>query len=150
MFTIVMPLDGSESSSEAVALLIRNLALYKERPAIHLLHVVRPIASGNIKHFIGHEEINRYYREEGIAALQPARAMLDRAGVPYAFDIETGDPAEVIARYVEARHGDLVMMGTRGMGSVSAMFMGSVAAKVVHLSTAPVLLAKGGARAGDS
>jgi nucleotide-binding universal stress UspA family protein len=33
-------------------------------------------------------------------------------------------------------------MGTRGMGGVKGLFMGSVAMKVVHLSKVPVTLVK--------
>ncbi len=33
-------------------------------------------------------------------------------------------------------------MGTRGMGSIANMLLGSVASKVLHLADAPVLLVK--------
>jgi nucleotide-binding universal stress UspA family protein len=33
-------------------------------------------------------------------------------------------------------------MGTRGMGSVSNLLLGSVATKVIHLAPVPVLLVK--------
>jgi len=144
MFTIVVPVDGSENSTRVVEVLLSHLALYKEQPAVRLLHVVRPIASGNIKHFIGHDELARYYQDEGTTALQGARTVLGSARVPYSFDVEVGEPADLIARYAADKQADLIVMGTRGVGSMSAMFMGSVAAKVVHLASAPVLLVKGG------
>jgi nucleotide-binding universal stress UspA family protein len=34
------------------------------------------------------------------------------------------------------------VMGTRGMGGVSSLVLGSVATKTIHLSTVPILLIK--------
>jgi nucleotide-binding universal stress UspA family protein len=36
----------------------------------------------------------------------------------------------------------MVVMGTRGLGAVTGMLLGSVATKVIHLSDVPVLLVK--------
>ena len=144
MLKLMVPVDGSENSSKAVQFLIESLSLYKEAPEIHLLNVQYAIASGNVKHFVAHEEIERYYHDEGIAALQPARKLLDQAGVAYTFNTAVGDPAETIARYVREQGCRQIVMGTRGLGAVSGMLMGSVATKVIHLSDVPVLLVKGG------
>lgn len=144
MLKIMLPVDGSEYSNRAVQSLIETLSLYKERPEIHLLNVQYPIASGNVKHFIRHEEIDRYYQDEGMAALRPARELLDRAGVPYAFHVGVGEPAETIVRHAQEQGCQQIAMGTRGLGSVTGMLMGSVATKVLHLADIPVLLVKGG------
>ena len=37
---------------------------------------------------------------------------------------------------------DLIVMGTHGMGAVSGMLLGSVAAKTVHLARCPVMLVR--------
>jgi nucleotide-binding universal stress UspA family protein len=36
----------------------------------------------------------------------------------------------------------MIVMGTRGMGGVAGLVLGSVATKVVHLSKVPVMLVK--------
>lgn len=145
MFKLMVPVDGSENSNNAVRFLIGKFSLYREPPEIHLLNVQYPIASGNVKHFIRHEEIERYYHDEGIAALQPARNLLDQAGVPYAFHVGVGEPAETIIRYAKEQGCQQIVMSPRGLGSVLGMLMGSVATKVLHLSEVPVLLVKGSA-----
>jgi nucleotide-binding universal stress UspA family protein len=37
---------------------------------------------------------------------------------------------------------DMIVMGTHGMGAVSGMLLGSVAAKTVHLAHCPVVLVR--------
>lgn len=147
MYKLMVPVDGSEHSNNVVRFLIGKCSFYKEPPEIHLLNVQYPIASGNVRKFIGHEEIERYYHDEGMAALQPARDLLDRAGVPYVFHVGVGEPAETIVRYAREQDCQQIVMSPRGLGTVLGMLMGSVATKVLHLSEVPVLLVKSGAGA---
>ena len=50
--------------------------------------------------------------------------------------------AETIARVAADIDADEIYMGTRGLGSVASLFMGSVATKVLHLTELPVTLVK--------
>ena len=60
----------------------------------------------------------------------------------YVFHIGVGDAAETIVSYAKDKGCHQIVMGTRGLGSVSNMIMGSVATKVIHLADIPVLLVK--------
>ena len=53
-----------------------------------------------------------------------------------------GDPATAIVKLARRLNCDLIVMGTRGMGKVAGLVLGSVATKVVHLADAPVTLVK--------
>lgn len=86
--------------------------------------------------------IDEYYLEESIKALRPAQDKLDQAGVKYTVAHQVGNAAEVIARYVKSHGCDQVVMGTRGLGSMHSMVLGSVATKVLHLVDVPVTLVK--------
>ena len=79
---ILIPVDGSANAQRAVEHVIANIAKYKEKPQLLLLNVQWNIATGNVKLFINQQTIDDYYREQGIAALQKARAALDAAGLP--------------------------------------------------------------------
>jgi nucleotide-binding universal stress UspA family protein len=48
----------------------------------------------------------------------------------------------VIADYARDEGCALIVMGTRGLGSIANMLLGSVATKVIHLAEVPVLLIK--------
>ncbi len=141
MRTILLPVDGSDNSVRAVQ---RAIELSKETGDAKLLLVTAfaPIVSGNVKRFFSAEEIQAYYQEEGEKALAPAKAVLDAAGVEYESEVLVGPVAQTIADYANKRKVDNIIMGTRGLGSITGMLLGSVTTKVLNLVDMPVLLVK--------
>lgn len=86
--------------------------------------------------------IERLIQERGKAEIESACDALTVAGVPFEVEVVAGDAALAIARVAAANHSDFILMGTRGMGAVAGMALGSVATKVVHLADVPVTLVK--------
>ncbi|HEX6491598.1 MAG TPA: universal stress protein [Gaiellaceae bacterium] len=74
-----------------------------------------------------------------------AEALLGRAaarvpeGIPVHRVIRHGDAAAEILCRVEAAGHDLVVMGSRGRGSIRSLLLGSVSRAVIHHSPAPVV-----------
>jgi nucleotide-binding universal stress UspA family protein len=56
--------------------------------------------------------------------------------------IEDGDAATSILDAAEQERADLIVMGSRGLGHLRGMLLGSVSHKVAQLATCPVLLVK--------
>jgi len=141
MKTILLPVDGSENSSRAVK---RAIEIFKETGEARLLVVTAypPIVSGNVKRFFSVEDIQSFYQDEGRTALAPARALLDEAGIPYEAEVLVGPVAQTIADYATKKKADTIIMGTRGLGTVTGMVLGSVTTKVLSLVDIPVLLVK--------
>ena len=139
---ILIPLDGSANALRAVEYVIKSIAAAREPPQILLLNVQWNVAAGNVKLFINQETINDYYREQGMEALQPARAMLDAAALPYQYHISIGTPAEAITQYAREQGVDQIVMGRQGQGGLHTLLLGSVVHKVLHLAECPVLLVK--------
>lgn len=139
MLRVLIPVDGSENSLRAVKFLIRKAPLYKEPLELHLLNVQHPFP-GTIRGV--HQEAERFHHDEDAKALAQARKTLDAAGLKYVYHISVGDSGEVIAHFVKDQKIEQVVTGTRGLGSVANMLLGSVANKVLHLIDVPVLLVK--------
>jgi len=139
---ILLPVDGSENSLRAVQHVIAMKKQYSEPIEVHLLNVQLPVASGAVKMFISQEQLNNFYRDEGVAAVKDARALLDQAGVSYQHHIGVGDLAGTITAYAKDKQCRQIVVGTRGRGSFAGALLGSVATKVVHLADIPVLLIK--------
>ena len=140
---ILLAIDGSDCAHRAVSHLIEHLApALRQAPTIHLLHVHSPIPIGRVQAHIGHETLERYYREEGEALLQPVAARLTAANLKVVEHIHVGDPSTLIAKLAKELTCDWIVMGSHGRSAVSAVLLGSVATKVQHLSERPVLLVK--------
>jgi len=57
-------------------------------------------------------------------------------------DVLEGPAAEAILGVVEARGNDLIIMGTRGLGRLTGLLLGSQSQKVVSHAPCPVLLVR--------
>ena len=142
MHRILLPVDGSEASLRAVDRALKIASLLKEQAEIHLLNVQLAMRQG-VTSFVSPKQIDGHHHDEGIKELASARAKLDAAKVPYQFHIGVGgEPAEVIAHYAKDKKCDQVVMGTRGLGSVAGVLLGSVTTRVIQLVDVPVLLVK--------
>ena len=141
MTKVLVPIDGSVNAMHAVDTAIKAIAEGRSLE-VHLLNVQPQIVSGHARMYLKKDLIDEYYAEEAQKALAPAKEKLDKAGIPYTVSQQVGNVAETIAKYVKAKGCELVIMGTRGLGSVQSMVLGSVATKVLHLVDVPVTLVK--------
>ena len=109
---------------------------------LDLFNVQTPIVYGEVLVYVGEERAKEHAMKAGDRALESARQVLAEAGFPFQAKVEIGEVAEVIATHVQKRQITEVVMGTRGLGSVSGLVLGSVATKVIHLVDVPVTLVK--------
>lgn len=90
--------------------------------------------------FVSQEDLDRYHREEGLAALATARKVLDGAGIPYSYHIAVGHVAQSIIRYATEHRFDMIVMDTHGRGALLSALLGSVAHDVLEHASVPVTL----------
>lgn len=141
MQTILVPVDGSESARRAVAWLATAYAPPREA-RVHLLHV-QPVVDGwEVRSHLGADDIARLQAASAAAILDPARATLTGAGLTVETHALSGDIAPTIAQAVRQFGCDAVVMGTRGLGPVQTLLLGSTTLKVIHLVDVPVTLIK--------
>ncbi len=141
MLRLLVPVDGSEAPLKGIDHLIAKAGWYCETPEIHLINV-QPALPMDVTRFISRDELRKYHLEEGMKELATARAKLDAAGLKYVFHIDVGDTAETITHYTRDKQIDLILLGTRALGAVAGMLLGSSATKIVREAEAPVLLVR--------
>lgn len=143
MTRILIAVDGSSHSTKVARAVIAHATSYKLPPELHLAYVHLPVPTlGGLIKPIGHEALQRYYREEGEDALRGAKKLFDRAKLACDLHVMVGPIAETLALEAKKLKCDMMVMGTHGMGAVSGMLLGSVATKTVHLARCPVMLVR--------
>ena len=138
MTKILIPLDGSAAGARAIEQVLQRGAAGLE---LHLLNVQLPV-DGNVRSFVSSDELNAYHRDEGLAELAVARALLDAAGVAYQQHVLVGHPADQISRFAAEQGFDEIVMGTHGRTGLLQLLMGSVAAEVSEQAKTRVTLVK--------
>ena len=140
---VLLAVDGSEGATRAARQLLslRSDLRESEALAVHVLHVQRPL-SGDVTRFIGGQTLEDYHRERAEAALAPARATLDGAGLAHQSQMRIGEPGPTIAEVARELGCDMIVMGARGLGSHIAALLGSVAQSAIEHANVPVLVVK--------
>jgi len=108
---------------------------------LHLLNVQEPIEP-RMHAALSAQEIKNIKAAESQQVMQPVMQILDLAGVPYRTEWRSGEVAQAIASYADEIGCESIVMGTRGMGAIGNLVMGSVAIKVAHLVKVPLTLVK--------
>jgi nucleotide-binding universal stress UspA family protein len=111
---------------------------------IHLLNIQPPF-SRHVAQFASRRNRAAYHREQGERALEPARRLLEQAGVPHTTHIELGEKAQVIAREARRLRCDRIVMATARKNSLTRMIEDSVTNEVLELTTVPVEVIAGDA-----
>jgi len=140
MYRILVPVDGSDVALRALGHALR-LARLIGGAEIHLVNVQPPI-SGSVGTFVGSDNIARFYREESDNALASARKLLESEGLPVHAAMRIGSTGQAIVDHGRKLPCDEIVMGTRGLGRIGSLVLGSVATQVVHLAEFPVTLIK--------
>lgn len=138
---MLLAADGSRHAARATAYVCRlhKAGLPLE---VHLLNVQPRIVSGNVRRFVSQAQINAYYRKQGESALRGARRLLDRTRIKHRYYIRAGACAASIVDLARERRCARIVMGTRGLGAIRSLVLGSVTYGVVHLAGVPVTLVK--------
>ncbi|MDP2238882.1 MAG: universal stress protein [Burkholderiales bacterium] len=138
---ILVAIDGSAAGVRAVRHAIARLKSGYDG-TIHLLHVQPPFKSGEVSALVTAEMSQEARRCEAEHAVNEAREVLVGALVPHKVLVVTGAVADTIVNQAAGLGCGEIVMGTRGLGAVGNLVLGSVAARVVRLSSVPVTLVK--------
>lgn len=140
---ILIAVDGSKPSLDAVQCLIEHANWYRDKPQVELVTVHLPVPKlPGMGAAVGKGQIEKYYQEEGEVRLAAAKRKLDAAGIPYQAQVLVGPVAESIVKHAKDKRCDLIYIGTRGMSEIGGALLGSTATKVMHIAETPVLLVK--------
>lgn len=137
----LLAVDGSTHAFRA-AQTLAQLAKHCAGTRAHVLNVQPHVPYLDLLGEDRKLSVDQLMQERGRDAVESACKALTVAGVPFEVEVVSGDAPSAIARIAVAKQCDFILMGTRGMGAVAGMALGSVATKVAHLAELPVTLVK--------
>jgi nucleotide-binding universal stress UspA family protein len=130
---VLLAYDGFEHSQHALEETAKLAA--DGHGEVTVLSVVPPDAQGSKSG--GHVGLRPHAHED----VARAHAYLRERGIESEMKMENGDPAERIVAEASAGGYELVVVGSRGLGPVGRLLLGSVSAQVVDRAPCPVLVA---------
>jgi nucleotide-binding universal stress UspA family protein len=141
MNKILIATDGSESAREALEFGL-NLAAEQDAWAF-VVHVapgvdVMPYTSFAVAAPTLPHELSEHDREP----LSEAVEIAAEKGVEVKTELLKGNPADEIVAFADVIDADLIVVGSRGHGSVASALIGSVSRSVLHESRRPVLVVR--------
>ena len=142
MLKILIAVDGSEHANRAIEAVGKMGRSSLDLEATLLCVSPEPIFYGDYT-VATIQKIEEDQKQQQNTILSKAMELARAQG------LKLGEPARAygvianeIVRIAKELQVDQLAMGTRGMGAVGNMFLGSVAQRVIHQSPVPVLLVK--------
>ena len=139
---IIVPTDGSKHAHRAL-----ERAIYLAEKCNAKLILVNVIDL-NLQYSISAEELLTPAERVIDQFKKDARSVLDKAmsEIPDTIKkeaaLEIGSPAQAIVEFTKKHHGDLIVMGSRGMGTLGQIILGSVSRNVLHYANCPVMVTR--------
>ena len=134
---ILVPLDGSKNSFRG---LDKAISIAKQKKSFITGIFVVPILPSELVAFrtLVNTSIHKQYEN----FTKKARERCSKNGIDFIGIIEFGKEGPSIVSYAKKNNFDLIIMGSRGLGSVSEFFLGSTSNYVLHNSKIPVMIVK--------
>jgi len=137
--TILLAVDGSEHAEKAAELAAQ---LAREgNDEIVVTHVTEVLPA----RYQVHPGLDYEFDQEAIELAKGYATDMESDGLKVRIELrhsQYGHIARVITNLADELDAGLIVMGSRGRSDLSALLLGSVAHKVLHLSSVPVLIVR--------
>ncbi len=135
--TILCPVDFFPASDAAVNYAAGLAARYDA--AVHLLHVVTPVAAGTYEYAIDTTDIMRSIQKRSMNEINELLARIKRTGIAAESELRVGDVYQEIKAAIDNLSPDLIVMGTHGRRGVERWFLGSTTEKLLRHTPVPLV-----------
>ncbi len=142
---ILVPYDGSEHAKKALVQAIALAEAGKGKLYIasvcNIVSVMSNFDQVSIAEGCLTTQLSQDLEKQCRADLEEAKGAVPE-GVPVETLFEVGSPGPVLLQMADDMKADLIVMGSRGLGPLKGIFMGSVSSYLVSRAKCPVLIVK--------
>ncbi|HHX88486.1 MAG TPA: universal stress protein [Paracoccus sp.] len=140
---ILVPFDGSTNAEDAVHKAVELAGLTGAELVLLTVYRHHSMLESSFS-MVGHTEpgnMDAILRKHAQEVAEHGKAIAREAGAEKvrAF-IKSGPPARTIVAWAKEKDVDLIILGSRGLGSVEGYLLGSVSHKVTGLARCPVMV----------
>ena len=134
---ILVPLDGSKNSLRGL-----DEAIYLARQCqatitgLYVIPLAKPVTDSQISY------IEKHLLNNASKFMSKAKTRAAQNGILFDDMIDYGDEGPKIINFANIESYDIIVIGSRGMGSFKETFLGSTSNYVLHKSKIPVLIVK--------
>ena len=134
---ILVPIDGSKNSMRGL-----DEAIYLARQChatitgLYVTPITKPATNSQIS------SLEKYLLNNASKFMAKAKTRAAQNGILFHDDVIYGDEGPKIINYANNKGFDIIVIGSRGMGSIKETFLGSTSNHVLHKSKIPVLIVK--------
>jgi len=134
---ILVPLDGSKNSFRGLdkaIILARNCQA--TITGVYVTHLDTPFSIEQKKY------VKKFLLKNTMKFMEKAKMKAAQKGILFYTEILYGNEDTKIIKFAHDKKFDLIIMGSRGMGALKEIFLGSTSNHVLHKSKIPVMIVK--------
>ena len=134
---ILVPLDGSSNSFRGL-----DVAIHMAREShatitgLYVAAITKPRPNDKIT------PLEKILLEHAQKIMKKSKLKAAQKGILFFDRVSYGDDGKRIVEVAEKQNFDLIVIGSRGLGSAKEFFLGSTSNYVLHKSKKPVLIVK--------
>lgn len=134
---ILVPLDGSSNSFRGL-----DVAIHMAREShatitgLYVAAITKPRTNDKIT------PLEKILLEHAQKIMKKSKLKAAQKGILFFDRVSYGDDGKRIVEVAEKQNFDLIVIGSRGLGSAKEFFLGSTSNYVLHKSKKPVLIVK--------
>lgn len=140
---ILVPFDNSSQSFSAAQHALKLAMVSKA--TVTILHVIQELYNGpedkaRVRIGIGRDTIVNELKKKAQSMLEQLRERLSGNDIKIETAVAIGNPAREILKKAKIEDFDVIVIGSRGLGKIPGILMGSVSNKVCSGATCPVIV----------
>ncbi len=140
--TILLAIDGSDYATKAAEAALGLVKELKDGDRKVVLFHVSDEAPSRSQVLKAELDVKSVLRQKAAEVVAPTAQRFEEVGVAHGVEVALGDPADEIVAYAGKNDVDLIVIGSRGLGAVSSVLMGSVSRRVMQEAKCPVMVVK--------
>lgn len=137
---ILVAYDGSHLSERSLQQAIEMVTDNPEKE-LYVVSVVN-YQTGAMTNAVMYNNIKKEIVEEMEQAMTGVKDKLNNLPIKSNVELLDGNPGKTISAYAKDKQIDLIIMGSRGLGGIKEVFLGSVSHEVLKHAHCPVLIIK--------